>query len=309
MNSQSFFGDDRVRENRVRRLFSNVEWHAASDLIFNAGAIYEDSDVAGDDVSPRLAVNYHLAWGDTIRASVSEATRMPALIEQEGSQQYWLDNYLIDQVLLGTGGLVTEKITTHELAYLGRINKANLSWGLRLYRDKITDRITEIAIPVVEVLPEREAYSFANTGIVEVTGQELELDYRPIEKLRVLLNYARMQEEVYGFDPSYTLGQREPVIERSVPGYSAQATIMYQFAPEWQATLLGSRVDEMEWLGDGDFIGAQNRIDLNILKEFRFNNTTSRLTFTAQLNDGDFADFRFVNLVSRKYYLTVDTQF
>lgn len=313
MYSLSFFGDNRKRLNRVQRLFSSFEWHATKKLVLNAGAIYENSDVAGDDISPRIAVNYHLDWGDTIRASISRATRMPSLVEQEGNRQFWLQDFLYDQNILGIGGLVTEKIATREIAYLGKVRDAALSWGVRVYQDKITDRITEIRIPISEpeISPEQDAFSYVNTGEIEVFGQELELEYRPTNALRFLFNYAHMKADTSDFDLNYSLAQNQETLERSVPDYSSHGTMIVQFTPEWMGTLMVGQVDNMEWLGDGSYLdrGTQRRIDINIAKEFKIRNTFSRLALTLHLDEGVYADFRLINIPGRKYYLTLDMQF
>ncbi len=313
MVSPSYFGDNLWRENRVQRLFSSFEWHVSNKTVLNAGAIYEKSDVAGDDISPRLAINYHLDWGDTIRASVSRATRMPSLVEQEGDRQFWLEDILYEYALRGIGGLITEKITTREIAYLGHAKNTTLSWSVRVYHDKITDRITEIRvpIPIPEIAPEQEAYSFANTGEIEVFGQELELDYRPNDVLRFLFNYAHMKADTSDFDPSYSLAQNQATLERSVPEYSLHGTMMLQFTPEWMGTLMVGQVDNMKWLGEGDYLrfGSQRRIDVNIAKEFKIKNALSRLALTMRFNEGEYADFLLDNVPGRKAYLTFDIQF
>jgi iron complex outermembrane receptor protein len=314
MQSVTFFGDSQVRENRVHRLFSNIEWHVTEKLIINTGAIYEDSDVAGRDVSPRLAVNYHLSWGDTVRASISRATRMPSLVEQEGNQRFTYNHeifgeILFDQNILGIGGLVTEKITTKEIAYLGRVNSINLTWGLRFYRDLIHNRITEIRIPIVELSLEGETFTFVNNGEVRVDGVELEADYKPTEKWRILFNYARMDAEVYGFNPGYSFAQRDTTIERSVPEYSVNGTAVYQFIPQWQTSIMAGRVATMEWLGDGDYIGGQNRVDLNLVRQFLGTDSVSSLALTVQWAGGKYTDFRYENITDTRYFVTYDTQF
>lgn len=316
MQSMSFFGDDRVRENRVNRLFSNIEWHATEKLIINAGAIYEDSDVAGEDISPRLAGNYHVTPDDTIRVSISSATRMPSLVEQEGNQRYTfqheiLGEVLFDQGIWGIGGLVTEKIETEEIAYLGRSSSANLSWGARIYRDLITERITEIRIPAPEpeISPEQEAFSYVNDGTVEVIGKELELEYRPNERWRLLFNLAHMEAEARNFNPAYTLAQSARTIERAVPDYSVNGTLIYRFSNQWQASIIAGRVARMEWLGDGDYLYGQNRVDLNLMREFHFTDSISRLALTVQHAGGEYTDFSFDNIADTSYYVTFDMQF
>lgn len=311
MQSESFFNDDIVRVNEVQRLFSNFEWRATDKLIVNAGVLVEDSDVAGRDTSPRVAINYHFTPKHTIRTSVSHATRMPSLVEEEGNQQFTLMGNLLNQVLLGTADLVTEKIATDELAYLGVLDRFNLSWGLRIYRDLITRRITETEIPVAELVNEHSAYSYVNDGKVEVRGQELELEYRPNEDWRVLFNYAHMKADAYGFHPDqYPLAQRISTIERSVPRYSTNAVVIYRFQPQWEVCLMAGRVASMEWLGDGSYIDRpQNRVDLNLAREFHFGNATSRLALTIQHAEGRYIDFRGYNIGDTRYYLTFDTQF
>ncbi|MBN1378052.1 MAG: TonB-dependent receptor [Gammaproteobacteria bacterium] len=309
MESQSFFADNEIRENRVNRLFSSVEWRATEKMIVNGGAIIEDSDIAGTDISPRLALNYHLTSSDTIRTSISRATRMPALVEDEGNQQFTYAGLLFDQGILGGGGLVTEKITTGEVAYLGRALGNKISWGVRVYRDVISDRITEIIIPALELFPEREAFSFVNAGEIEVNGQELEFDYQATEDLRVVLNYAHMDAKSRDYGSIINLSRRARTLIKSVPNYSYSTLIMYRFVEAWQASLLVSGVDDMEWLGDGDYVKGHTRIDVNLAREFQFGGTSARLSATVQRLGSEYLDFRIQNVSDRRYFVSFGVLF
>ena len=74
-------GSTQKFDNSIQRIFSNVEWRPEHNLIINMGALWEHSQLSGDDLSPRLAVNYLLTPSQSIRFSASHAIRAPVLLE------------------------------------------------------------------------------------------------------------------------------------------------------------------------------------------------------------------------------------
>ena len=73
----------------LARVYANAEWRLAPEWLVQGGAMLEHHHYVGADVSPRVAVNYELAGGHTLRAGVSQAYRTPTFFEQEGDLAYY----------------------------------------------------------------------------------------------------------------------------------------------------------------------------------------------------------------------------
>ena len=92
VQANGFFGTSDPLWDHVSRLFGNLEWRLREDLVLNAGAMVERNDIVGTDVSPRLALNYKFRPEQTLRASVSAATRTPAMIEAYSNWRFCLEH-------------------------------------------------------------------------------------------------------------------------------------------------------------------------------------------------------------------------
>ena len=59
----------------------------------------------------------------------------------------------------------------------------------------------------------------------------------------------------------------------------------------------------MKWLGDGDKLGAQDRLDLRIARSFHHRGGKSRLALTVQNALDEYRDFRDENRFDTRAYL------
>lgn len=242
-------------DNRHYRLFGNLEWRATARLNANLGAMYEHSGITGSDVSPRIAANYDVMPGHTIRLATSSATRQPLLIEEQSNARICVDagcNYF-DQIFLSTGGLDPTRIVSTELGYLGRPLPA-LIVDLRVFRDRLTDLIGMYTRPYPNI--DHDTRDFRNLDQVTLTGSELQLDYRPQRDTRLIFNYANVLIDSTDVDIVYS---------NSVPRHNLSLLGLHEFGRGWQASAAFYYVDRMAYLDEDDeLVGPLRRLDLRL---------------------------------------------
>jgi iron complex outermembrane receptor protein len=190
VRSEAWLGTTAERRNTLYRAFVHAEWQATAEWLFNAGAMYEDTEITDPGLSPRLTASYALAPGHTLRVGVSDATRTPVIAEQFADQTVtYTPGPLVDQVLLSTNPLRPETITSHEIAYLGSFPEQRLTLDVRAFQDDIDHLITYyISTPFPD--PDGSSKDFANTDKVDLQGIEAQLDWRPHDEWRVATNYS-----------------------------------------------------------------------------------------------------------------------
>ncbi len=88
VDSPGYFGPGNPVDNTLVRLFGNLEWRATPEVTLNAGLMFEDYEISGSDVSPRVAVNYSPNDRHTFRAAASRSVRAPSMWEAR-LDQYW----------------------------------------------------------------------------------------------------------------------------------------------------------------------------------------------------------------------------
>jgi iron complex outermembrane receptor protein len=86
LHSPFYLNTDDWVETEVYRLFGHGEYHPRKDLVMNAGAMLESSEIANDKwlFLPRLSIHYHLTDDQTVRLAYSTGSRQPTIYENQG---------------------------------------------------------------------------------------------------------------------------------------------------------------------------------------------------------------------------------
>jgi len=245
-----FQGEARV-ENDILRAFGSAEWRIVEPLLLlNAGAMVEKNDITGTDTSPRLAANYRLWPGHTVRYGISRATRNPVLVEELGYAGACIDPpacSMFIPTLVASGGLKPETILSREIGYVGHLA---FGWVLdmKFYRDHIDNLIAVTTTPAGV-----EDYVNANDALV--TGFELALDARLTPATRAVLGYAYAD-----IDSEDKLSARYSV---SMPRNSGSLLLMHDLSRHVQASLAYYYRDAMRFI-DQKALGAARRLDLRL---------------------------------------------
>lgn len=223
-DSQTYLGGKQT--STVRWMFGNVEARPWTWLTLNAGGYVERNSLAPSSFSPRLAANWHVAPGHTLRASWSKGTRAPDIQEQ-------LTNWTIQfrdvdpplggsptarfyQSRIGAGGLSSERIASREIGYLANLPKWGLIVDARVFDDQLTDLISE-RTNLAGLLP-------TNGGAVDLRGAELQVS-------------GRLSAQWFGHATYAYLDNRKPtnILERTLwSRHSGSVGVSREFDAGWQ---------------------------------------------------------------------------
>jgi len=273
--SLAYLGTDRTLSSHLYRLFGSLEWHVTPDWIVNTGVMYEHYDITGGDLSPRLAVNYHLAKEHTLRLSYSGASRQPVVFEESSNARVCLTAppgcALFDQVYLSSGGLKPEHIDSGEIGYLGRLSPA-LSLDLRMFHDRIYDLIGAYHPPYPDI--DGDTGDFRNGGKATLLGTELQLQYQPSRETRVILGLANVQIESNNFDDyAYT---------DSAPRNSLNLLAMHQFEADWLISSGFYLHDEVNFLGGIPDPYRLQRLDVRLARKLHLAGSAGEIALVMQ---------------------------
>ncbi|MBI4937264.1 MAG: TonB-dependent receptor [Nitrosomonadales bacterium] len=169
------------------RLFANDEWRISPRLLLNIGAMLESNGMGRKDVSPRVAVNYHVTPEQTFRAGISVAHRNPALFEERSNNRY---TATLEQYFLSSGGLRPERALSREIGYLGEF-RSGLSIDVRAYNDQVSNLIFADPFVYPWSVNKMPSYDFRNEFMVHYTGLEGTVKYSwDAKKNRLIFNFA-----------------------------------------------------------------------------------------------------------------------
>ena len=174
------------------RAFGQLEWRATEHWLLQGGAMFEDTQLTGSSLTPRLAVNYLISPRQGLRAVYSEAIRSPDMFENNVNWSYRVTNlqpaaygqssarYFVRT--RGPGDLEQEHMRSRELGYNGLFAEWGLAVDVKVFHDEITGMISE---PL-----RNNQYIASNANSSRFTGAETQLDWRLGSADRLRLTYA-----------------------------------------------------------------------------------------------------------------------
>lgn len=308
VDSQAYLGGASPRSNRTQRAFGNVEWRHGRALV-NLGAMYEHNDLTGTDLSPRLAVNYHLSAHNTVRVSVSRATRIPVLIEDYAYQAVTVTvpglGSFTDIALAGPGNLSSERITSYELGYIGEYPARGLTLDAKLYYDELDNLIgydTVRPYPGDSSPIDPGAAVFANYDHARLAGFETGLNYRPSEDTRLVLAYAYTdiaasdRTDQVQFTHSAPLNTLSLLAIRRLSARDT-ASAAYYYVGKMQAWDTLQRRDPVR------------RLDVRLAHAFRAGSTRGTAAIVLQNVLGSYQEMKLANTVDSRVYGSLTLNF
>ncbi|MFV1998213.1 MAG: TonB-dependent receptor plug domain-containing protein [Acidiferrobacterales bacterium] len=270
--------------NNIRRVFANAEWRTSSKLLINAGLMVENTDFTGTGISPSAALNYKLARGHTLRAKVSQGLRTPSLMESRG-------NAYINLTVPGPTLLYDadpdnspEKITSYEIGYFFESGKRTVEADVRLFRDEITNMIS-----YPDYSPQPPSARFMNGGYSTITGVELDLNYKPNNKTRVVVAYSLTDQQgmfIASYDATTIPPETYVSTAGATPLQTASLLGIYKLNAKTTASIGYYHVGDMGWFDSLTTIPGYSKIDMRIARKVKIGDSRGTVELVGQ-NLGD----------------------
>jgi iron complex outermembrane receptor protein len=253
------------------RLFANAEWRLRRDLILNAGGTIERSNISGDMLAPRAMLNWQAAPGHTLRYGLSRAHRTPSLFEQYAKVVYRSPVTGVNPItaFAATQTVRPEQIQAREVGYLGYWSAVNAELDVRLFEESITDYIKEQG---------NTPKFYANREDFKIHGGELQLKLKPWRDGQVALAYS-LTDSTRDIDYGHK------------PVTMASLMVSQRFPGAVDASLVYSKIDEIQFPGVTAVSPPTSRIDLRLAKQLRFGNKRGEIAFVVQNLGPAYQDF------------------
>lgn len=194
-DSETYFNG--TLDDSMWRAFGQLEWRATEHWLLQGGAMFEDTQLIGSSLTPRVAVNYLINPRHGLRAVYSEAIRSPDMFENNVNWSYRVTNlqpgaygqssarYFVKT--RGPGNLEQEHMRSRELGYNGYFAEWGLALDVKVFHDEITGVISE---PL-----RNNQYIASNANSSRFTGAETQLDWHLGSADRLRLTYAYVDAE------------------------------------------------------------------------------------------------------------------
>ncbi len=302
------------------QVFANLDWRFKPDWLLHIGGTLERHPQSHPLISPRLALNWTLSPGQSLRFSAGQGYRATTLAETHARE---VIRYLGPSLGgLPTGSIVDlgtwaiqrlqpERTRFVELGYVGRHPAYGLVLDTRLFSQLhqryVDDRSctvgTDCPFPVpADYLrpsglgPDKADY-FYNSGGIRTLGGDLALDWRHPILGRVLVSHAITRIRAGAGTDRDT--------ERTAPRHATSLLWSLPLPTGFSASLGYYRVGDMMWLNDGDVQSSYERVDFRLAKHLGGKGSEDELALTLQNATGEHMEFRQNHTVQRQAFLTL----
>jgi iron complex outermembrane receptor protein len=277
------YRDDRVEAERLLanggdaassapRLFGNLEKALGTSAIANLGTHYEADSPAGDLLSWRLGLNWLATPEHALRVALSQGERSASLLEDQlYSPLRFQDGTVLNVLRLTPEQLAPECLRVYELGYVGLWPARRLGLDVKVFREELRNGITTATDEDFDqpgFIDDNDVFVLTNGTEVDTNGVEAGLRYRSGPRDFVALNagYAHAKgQRIRKLNPEIPTSLADETPELSL-GILASKTLPHG----WELSGALTRVSDMTWQGDGDFIDGHNQVDLRVAKRFRF---------------------------------------
>jgi iron complex outermembrane receptor protein len=272
------------------RLFGSAEWRLSDAWLLNAGALAEHSTIAGDSVSPRIMLNWHLNPGHTLRAGMSTAFRPPSAFEKFGQVQYYdvSGQHATGYFAFNNGTLVSERLFSRELGYHLAPRGAAVSADVRVFSELISDGITATTDLIVPGIQPRTTLNGLD---YRIDGVELQADWALSPATRLFLAQTWTTIEI---DAAPGGGSTRFRTEHGAPRYAASLTLMHNFAQGLHLSLMHQVADDVALMSisDSRWLFSMQRTDVRLAQDLRIAGKKAELSLVLQnlgepYQDGD----------------------
>ena len=247
-DSETYFNG--TLDDTTWRAFGQLEWRASEHWLLQGGTMFEDTQLIGSSLTPRVAVNYLINPRHGLRAVYSEAIRSPDMFENSVNWSYQVTNlqpaaygrssarYFVRT--RGPGDLDQEHMRSRELGYNGYFAEWGLAIDVKLFHDEINGMISE---PL-----RNNQFIASNSNTARFSGAETQLDWRIGNADRLRLTYAYVDADA-----------SDPQDARQTANNSGSAGWMRDWGHGWNSALF--------YYGDDALNGYRfERVDTRIAK-------------------------------------------
>ena len=286
--SRPLYDTDAVFVTDFTRLFGNAEWRLHPEWVLNAGALFERSNIAGESVSPRVMLNWHVAPGHTLRYGVSRAHRPPSTFEKYGNVRYYdpSSGAPLAVTTVARGGVGSEEVLSNEIGYLGEFPQLGMSIDVRGFQEEVRNLIgvRTYTFPLGRACVASSALypcasDFFNNGSFKIQGYEYQLKWKPWRDGQLIYSQAVV-------DSTQSVGSGP------VQAYGSQSLMFMQhLGGGVNFSLMHSTTDATHFPGVDQPAPAISRTDVRLAKTFRVGGRPAELSFVVQNMGASYQDF------------------
>ncbi|MDZ7656475.1 MAG: TonB-dependent receptor [Sulfurimicrobium sp.] len=255
------------------RLFGNVEWRPHEQWVINAGGLWENHGIIGENSAPRLMVNYHMVPGHTLRVGATSAYKQPTLVELRAD---W--RYSGVPVIQASGRARPERVDSTEIGYLGEFKKYGVTIDVRAFEENVSDLLRYEK--ACKTCPNDLVNKDPNTQ----RGWETQLRWQPQPATQILVNHTELRLQP---DASSTA----PQDAFRAPRHFSTLALFQKLSSDWDLSLIHTSTASLFWVRQNDATPAFRQTDVRLARRFRIGDARAEAALTVRAADGGHVEF------------------
>ncbi len=293
--------------NRLGRLFGNLEMRPGEALTLQGGLMLENNSISGTSLSPRLAATYFIAPEQSLRVGISRANRAPTINEESGSLVYhpppallWLtQGRSLATLAMSSGGLRDERILSREIGYTAEFPQWRAGGDFRWFNDRIERLITlNLTHPVV-TMTNNMAWDYANSAdAANVRGLEMSAHWQPWSgaMFQGTASHTRIDTALQGGSQSAPRTTWSLLFQQALP-------------EDVNFSLAYYRTGSMQWQSSPDVLPYHEALDLRLAKRFRWRDQSLEVACVTRNALGSYASYKTDVVDNRVSYVQLNWAF
>jgi iron complex outermembrane receptor protein len=265
------------------RIFGNAEWRQQPDLVWNVGALIENSDIAGSSISPRVMLNWHVDEYQTLRIGTSTAFRPPSAFEKYGVVRYYDTNGNNPITTVENhGNASSEQLVSQELGYFFRFPAHDVVGDVRLFQESVRQGLAHTGSVVGQ--------EYFNGDAFRINGLEYQIGWKPRSGTTVGLSQSYIHISADSLiDPTTQFR-----VEHGAPRLTTSFSLTHALPAKFTVALQHQQIEDTALMSDSNHhnLFSMHRTDLRLAKQMQWSNKNAEVAFTLQnadvpIQDGD----------------------
>lgn len=289
----------------VGRLFGNVEWKPASWFTGNAGLAVEDDSFSGLHLAPRISTNFHLNAENTIRFGYSRAYHTGSTLDYRGQQKFNTGSFTVSYFSARPDLMAAETLDTFEIGYLGDWRDWRASLDVRLFNERIRNRLYRIDMDArTNLIGSLIGLTTVPIQDVEIQGLEYQFKWQPFDATRLVFTQTLANISSQYLSSALALSnsslttnkavQIQELTDRSMPTCSTAAMLMQKLPFGLEFSTAAYWQESMKWSTNSVALRYQ-RVDMRLGYPFRSAGLAGEIAFTVQSLNGAHNEYKWPN--------------
>jgi len=299
--SRRFLGVNSPTKIKVHRAFINAAWNINDKLLLNSGMMVEKTNITGDSYSPLLSLHYNINKNNSIRLSMTEASRIPVALEEFTDVSITIPPpfNITNQIFFDKKDLDAETISSRSIGLVGHYPEYGIEYDINYSHHKLKNIFTvdQEAFPT-DVFDGTAAF-LDDRDSATIRSAQASVRYASPGGSRIIASYAHTTIN------ASDLNNADEFISNAGPKHNFSLLGIYKVNNLYTASAGYYYLGESRYIDGVTLRPEINRLDLRLARKIKSSGLNGEIALVGQNITGDEDAFYEQNKLNPKWYLSL----